>query len=217
MLEDTHYGRARNTASDFANWVFEYTHPKHEQLKRESPIHDLQEMGRAAHQWIESIKQSVIALPAAHDLSSNWELVYSDPHDTTDERLFMASSLIVDGEPMRCKPDVVFRDKQTGCVIVVERKVTTRPQEAIPSDAWPNVRAQLWAYGWVDDWAAAPEVLLVCNFYRRNVEKTGYLMWQSRTQPWILEHESRPSWRRSDRAFHEECLGYFRMYRSTFS
>jgi len=122
MLENTRHGRIRSTASDFGNWVFEFTHPKYQQFKRESAIHNLQEMGRAVHQWIESIKQSVIPLPVARDLSSNWELVYSDPHDGTDERLFMASCLIVDGEAMRCKPDVVFRDKQTGCVIVVERE-----------------------------------------------------------------------------------------------
>jgi len=217
MLEDTSHGSIRSTASHFANWVFEYTHPKYHHFRRESPIHDLQELGRATHQWIELIKQSVIRLPVACDLSSNWELVYSDPHDGTDKRLFMASCLIVDGEHMRCKPDVVFRDKQTGCVIVVERKVTVRPEEAIPPTAWPNVRAQLWAYGWIDDWVAAPEVLLVCNFYRRNLEKTGYLLWQSRAKPWILEHKTQPSWRRTDRVFHEECLGYFKKYGGTFS
>jgi hypothetical protein len=217
MPEDKRHTRGGCTASDFANWVFQYTHPNYYRFERESSTHALQEMGRATHQWIESIKKSVMQLPIALNLSKNWKLIYSDPHDGTDEQLFLASRLTVDGEPMRCKPDVVFRDDRTESVIVVERKVTSRHEETIPSEAWPNIRAQLWAYGWIDDWLAAPEVLLVCNFYRRNLQKTGYLTWQSRSQPWALEQTVQPFWRRSNRDFHEECLGYFKQYGGTFS
>lgn len=155
--------------------------------------------------WMREVK-------ACQGISSrHWRLVYADPHDDTGHT-FYASRLLVDGQPMRCRPDVVLRNTATGLVIVVERKVTGWQDSDVPEDAWPNVRAQLWCYGWIDDWLAAPDVILVCQFHRRRLHGRR----QDRQAPWIWNWEKRPGWRRSDAAFHSECLGYFIEYGGSF-
>ena len=148
----------------------------------------------------------------ARGLSSTWELVYSDPHDGSNDRIFYASNLIVDGNSMRCKPDVVFRDAKSGQIVILERKVTGWKDVNIPQDAWPNVRAQLWCYGWIDEWVEASDVVLVCQFWRRRFGDGC----QDGRNPWILNYEVHPAWRRSDNDFNSECFSYFSNYGGQF-
>ncbi len=50
------------------------------------------------------------------------------------------------------RPDLVFKHKKTGEVLIVEIKVT---DAEIPDGGWPNLRAQLWAYSLADAFATA--------------------------------------------------------------
>jgi hypothetical protein len=165
-------------------------------------------LGRFAHGEIDRLQAWIKSINAARGLSSNWKLVYSDPHDGSESRAFLATRLTVDGKPIRCKPDVVFRDTGTGLIVIVERKVTGWDESALPKRAWPNVRAQLWCYGWIDEWIDAPDVLMVCQFYQtaRFATKSG------KTLGLCLIDQVRPGWRRTDRAFHDECSRYFSDY-----
>jgi hypothetical protein len=45
------------------------------------------------------------------------------------------------------KPDLVFREKRSGRILIVEIKAT---EADIYADGWPNLRAQLWAYSKID-------------------------------------------------------------------
>jgi hypothetical protein len=203
----------RGTATHFADWVFRKTNPNYQRVEYASTIADRLALGQFAHEQIENLKFWMKRISAAaRDVSSDWGLVYSDPHDGSDTRVFYSSRLIVDDKPMRCRPDVVFRDMTTGLIIVVERKVTGWGDNQIPDDAWPNVRAQLWCYGWIDDWVNVPDVILVCQFLRRHFVY-GH---QDSTSPWIWNYEVMPSWRRSDHVFHSECIRYFNDYGGQF-
>jgi hypothetical protein len=60
---------------------------------------------------------------------------------------------------------------------------------------YPRIQAQLWCYSWIDDWLDAKDVLLVCEW-------------------WVGERalRHRPSFWRSRRDTHRECLRWFIQY-----
>lgn len=207
--------RGRSTASYFADWVFWKTNPGYRRKDSPSTIADRKALGRFAHEQIDNLQFWLKKVEAARGISTFWELVYSDPHDGSDGQVFLASILFVDGSPMRCKPDVVFRDTRSGRIVVVERKVTGHQDKFVPPNAWPNIRAQLWCYAWIDDWVDAPDVTLVCQFYQRRVNWNSGCRQDSRN-PWILNYLVRPGWRRQDHPFHSECLKYFCEYGGQF-
>lgn len=88
---------------------------------------------------------------------SGWELLYNGIQQPKPPSKII-SSLLVNGAPLRGMPDFVFREKESGRIVIVEVKASNRE---VPSDGWPNLRAQLWAYVKIDDWVDAPQVLLV--------------------------------------------------------
>lgn len=187
-------------------------------------LEDRLDRGKYTHQelasdipWLEQTKIGRID-------PSEWELIYSDPHDKTSGEPFIASRLKVGGEVMRGRPDAVFRKKTSGVVLILERKTTGRRYGSIPTNAWPNIRAQLWCYAWMDDWFEAPTVYLVCQFLKRRAENIdpkypGQKYYgrkrQNRSYPWIADFISRPSWTRSDVDLNKEMLQFFYEYGGT--
>lgn len=86
-----------------------------------------------------------------------WKLIHNGMGDNF-KNAFSIASLSINGMPLRGSPDLAFRERGTKRILIVEVKAT----EAIaPADGWPNMRAQLWAYSQIDEWFAAPEVILV--------------------------------------------------------
>ena len=79
------------------------------------------------------------------------------------------------------KPDYVFQEVATGRVLIVEVKGTR--VERMPSDGWPDVRCQLWAYAQADVLRAAPQRLLACEVwdYYRPAERLarGFGRWDA--------------------------------------
>jgi hypothetical protein len=57
-----------------------------------------------------------------------------------------------------CAPDLVYRNRTTGELVIVERKASDKP---IPVNGWPNLRAQLWAYSHIDNFKSAPTISLI--------------------------------------------------------
>lgn len=204
------------TASAFQHWVFERTvRPGSCSNYAGSGLEDRLALGRYAHRelaldraWLGKTVVGVVD-------PSDWQIVFCDPHDDTAEETLVASRLQIAGQGMACRPDVVFRNRRNGHILIVERKTTGRRLGSIPENGWPNIRAQLWCYAWIDDWIDAPEVYLVCQFLKRRAEKIedfGQRRRQNPANPWIAEFGSRPSWLRRDPGLNREIAGFFREY-----
>lgn len=88
--------------------------------------------------------------------SGGWRLVFDGIRGAVTEP-FTIPSLTVNGAPLLGLPDLVFKERKTDRILIVELKVSPA---ILPSDGWPNLRAQLWAYSRIAKWAKAPEVLL---------------------------------------------------------
>jgi hypothetical protein len=209
------------SATDFADWVFNATtrkDPTYDEVVWHRSLLLRLKLGRLAHAEIEEHKRWLKPTKAGPFLNNKWDLVYADPHDVTGH-IFRASKLQVHGTPITCQPDVVFKDSETNTIVIVERKTTAYKDHEIPGNAWPNIRAQLWCYGWIDDWCDAREVILVTHFIRRRAKSLSFkstVKVQNPQFPWIWIQNPRPSWSRTDRDFHEECLSYFLKFGGTF-
>ncbi|MFO1225298.1 hypothetical protein [Roseateles sp.] len=163
------------TVSDFADWVYRLYVPQ-------KSIAGLR-AGSSAELEIETARQSI--RPPAREA---WELVYRGLWDS-EAPSFEIPELNVKGVPLRGKPDLVFREKKTGRILILDIKLT---EHRVPRDGWPNVWAQLWAYSKVPMWRDAPEVILAAEFwsYRSlNIDITATLNWKS-SDP-LLNHRAR--------------------------
>jgi len=99
---------------------------------------------------------------------TNMQLSPTSPHL---RKHYLISKLLASGQPLRASPDLVFREEPvagtapTGKerILIVEIKCSSAE---IPPRLWPNVRAQLWAYSKIDDFAGASEIILVGEVWR---------------------------------------------------
>lgn len=130
------------TVSGFANWIFSI-------YRRDRNPFALA-VGKAAERRITQIRLQYI--PRHHE----WELI----HDGTGEakHALPASELALNGQILHGSPDLVFREKGTGRIVIVEIKAS---DAVLPRDGWPNLRAQLWAYSRLNEWRDSPGMLLV--------------------------------------------------------
>lgn len=134
--------RVESTVTSFADWVFRLYIP---QSNYASMLR-----GR---QLEREIARRRVPVPQ----HSRWKLEYNGMSDSK-EKAKQISELTVNGISICGKPDLVFREKDTKRVLIIEVKVS---EADIHSDGWPNMRAQLWAYSKIDEWKDAPEVILV--------------------------------------------------------
>lgn len=102
------------------------------------------------------VERSVARL-AKPSNNPDWELVYRDPLECAPTPLKI-SNLTLNGEPLWGAPDLVYRNRTTGELVIVERKASDKP---IPVNGWPNLRAQLWAYSHIDNFKSAPTISLI--------------------------------------------------------
>lgn len=159
----------RVRVTDFSKWIFDLYDPgpRMEQLK--------------AGQHVEAAVDTLFVRKTnAVYLASGWELLYRDPLDGSVEAL-QITSLKIAGNSLWGRPDIVFRNKRSGDVVIVERKASQRP---MPSDSWPNARAQLWCYAHADLFATALRITLVAEAWRLGhtgeVYSNGVVTWDSR-------------------------------------
>ena len=125
-----------------------------------------------------------LARPPAHP---DWELIYRDPLDKKPVAKSI-SSLALNGGPLWAAPDLVYRHRRSGRIVIVERKAT---RAEIPHDGWPDMRAQLWCYAQVDEWHHAPSITLVGEIWvhlsdDRLVRRTvhgGLMRWTRGEEP----------------------------------
>lgn len=144
--------RPRNTVTAFSGWVFS--------LYRPDPNTQAINHGKRIERILQRRR-----FPAP--TKSGWELVFQDPLlDSRNAKKI--SALRVNGSPIWGIPDLVLREKSTGHIIIVERKASNAD---IPTDGWPNVRAQLWAYSQFDEWCTSPRITLACEVWGFNDQK----------------------------------------------
>lgn len=131
-----------NRVTDFSGWVFSLYRP---QRNAESLFNG------------QRVERVIAARLVPVSCAKEWDLIYEDPL-TEKRQVKSISSLTIQGRPLMGCPDLVFREKATGRILIVERKVSNKE---IPSDGWPNLRAQLWAYAQIDEWLKAPQIFLI--------------------------------------------------------
>jgi len=120
--------------SDFAGWLFDLYDTSRSPYARDH--------GKQGELKVHLRKKEIPRL--AHGPA--WRPLYIDPLDGKPEALEI-SLLTVHGRPLYGAPDYAFKNDATGIIVIVEVKVSDRE---LWSSGWPNLRAQLWAYGHID-------------------------------------------------------------------
>ncbi len=123
-----------NTVTGFAKWIFSL-------YQNTNSI--AMQTGKSKEYEILNHKHKV---PSGAPFS-DWEPLFIDRLLDESSESLTISILAVCDSPLLGKPDYVFHNKVTGKIIIVEVKVSDR---TLPSDGWPNLRGQLWAYAHSD-------------------------------------------------------------------
>ena len=203
----------RRWVSHFSEWVFNNSgnHRNRRFALNQFRIKRAKHEGQFSHRDVEVFREWCDGRFRDVNVPSTWEILFADDHFSR-ERTFTSRTLTVGGRPLCGRPDVILRDSQTGRVLIIERKFTDVPVERIPADGWPNLRAQLWCYAWMDEWLDAPDVLLVgqiWSFQRREIVSRNGSRFAKRAQRLYSEI---PRFRRSDAQFHDPWRRAFEIY-----
>jgi hypothetical protein len=156
------------SASGFSRWVYGLSHNPDKRKFTGNIDHQRRSQSRPfLKDDVDTVAQYLANERKDGRIESGWSLVYADSGKETDE-IFVASRLVVGNKTLKCRPDGVMWHKDTGEILIIERKITTRFEPQIPKQSWPNIRAQLWCYAWIDDWANAKRITLMDEVWRRN-------------------------------------------------
>lgn len=167
--------KTRAYASDFSDWIFSLYYHKRDAV---ALLH-----GQEHEQELERLIKNKIRHEYPLSPHSNWKnIFYGMGSSESDAKTI--SELTVNGTPMRGKPDLVFQEKKTKRIIIVEIKAS---RTEIPSDGWPNLRAQLWAYSKIDEYKDAPEVILVGEIWH-GLYCSKIIRWQKRDEKFEREN-----------------------------
>lgn len=180
-----------HTVSSFADWVLRLYNPAPNPLALAAGI-----IGeRAVVDCREEINKNKHEIPRWEH--RGWRLIHDGIRGVFDKG-FPIPSLTVNGILLRGVPDLVFRERKTNRILIVELKVSSAD---LPSDGWPNLRAQLWAYARIERWATAPEILLAGE------------VWSHHSS--VPLRRKTYFWRSDDPLLNEECTELFVAYGGT--
>lgn len=157
------------TASGFAGWVYTlYASPS--EGTRAAAIDNKKQVFRGRHAYM--LSEGML------EGNGSWELI----HSGIRERLpweplvyFEIPTLHIRGTPLRASPDLVYQHRETRAVFIVSVGFTSK---AIPSNLWPDVWAQLWAYAQIPTWRQG-EVSVIGEIWGRRLSRMPR-MWR----PW---------------------------------
>lgn len=153
--------RREATVSAFAHWVHSLYAPEssattlHEAKLSEVEIFALRSRrGR----WVMNLTE----LPTG----SGWKLEHCglmtnpniDRSTSANSRAYAITTLSVDGQPLRASPDLVFVNTATNEAVIVEIKFSNKP---LPTNLWPDLWAQLWAYSKIPQFAKCSKISVV--------------------------------------------------------
>lgn len=172
---------AGNIVTDFSGWVFS--------LYRSNPTQESLLRGKSGEIERQRLFNEHLKLKKSLDKPqhSDWEPDYIDPLDGKPDALII-SDLVVNNKPLWGAPDYVFKHKSSGEVLIVDIKIS---DSEIPSDGWPNLRAQLWAYSHIDKYRSAPKVSLIGEIWGGNkpLTRRGAISWQRDDEQFNRENE----------------------------
>jgi len=160
-----------SSASSFAEWVFRLSHnliypsssgqnKTHSRKSQSDPF---------VEKDIRIISETISSLRNNESYNKGWHLIYADQNSNKD-KIFKASNLKVSNQVLRCKLDAVLLHYPTDEILIIERKImgAYKLHEQIPTDSYPNIRAQLWCYSKIDDWKSINKITLMDEIWRRN-------------------------------------------------
>ena len=160
--------RAGTTVSAFADWVYS--------LYRSSIKDPLAlELGLKVERTIFQERSVLIKdVSFAQNNYFDWELVHNGLNYATNDECSLSSSfdisdLSIEGKPIRGNPDLIYRNRNDGRYVIVEIKFT---RKRIPSNLWPNVWAQLWAYSKIPILKNSPTLSAVGEVWGGNTGKS---------------------------------------------
>lgn len=111
--------------------------------------------------------------------NKGWTCVHDDLKGTSDQN-YSISALTINERPFVGCPDLVFVDSSGTAALILEIKTT---DAKLPYGGWPDLRAQLWAYSRIDEWANIPNVQLAAEIW----DKSGTRL--RRTYQWSREDD----------------------------
>jgi hypothetical protein len=174
--------RIGNRVSDFTDWIYSLYIPdkKEADLRRGKDLERavLAEKGKIVGDL--PYDKSWIPIPG----NPQWRLIFNGMCDSSDYA-YRISALTIHGRPIFGKPDLVFQERSTKRILIIEIKIS---EAAIPDGGWPNLRAQLWAYSKIDVWADTPDMLLIGEVW--GFERGLRLRRSQRWQPQALEAQN---------------------------
>lgn len=146
------------TASCFAAWV----HSLYAPLKEKN---DLEEGARAERFIYEARRAYMNSERVWRSTTGDWLVEFvglaldeTDCPNIPGIDYYEIPNLKVLGQPVRAKPDLVYRDAATGNVLIIEIKFSC---EKIPLNLWPDIWAQLWVYSKIPLYSTAPSVTTI--------------------------------------------------------
>lgn len=167
-----------NNVTDFSGWVYSLCHPNF--------FIDNRELGKSGEKEVQRRKKEYYKKFLDKPQHSDWELDYFDDLVIKTPSLVI-SSLNVNENCFYGKPDYVFKHKSTGEIVIVDIKISYKE---IPSDGWPNLRAQLWAYSQIDRYKHASKITLVGEVWDvEPLKRRGIVRWQALNEKFNAENE----------------------------
>ena len=159
------------TARDFSNWIYKLSHNPYFSHQPGAEV-VAPRKSQSEPFWeadIPTIAQYISENKKDQAYKDGWNLVYAD-QGLGEDKILLASTLRIGDQVMRCRPDAVLCHEPTGEILILERKIMSswKLEGQIPSDSYPNIRAQLWCYSKIDDWSSAPKITLMDEIWRRN-------------------------------------------------
>jgi hypothetical protein len=158
------------SASKFAAWIYRLSHNPNRESNVKMENEWKSQSKPFTHNDIQDVAKYLSRVRNDEKLLEGWGILYADPCTANLER-FVASRLVIGGQELRCRPDAVIRHEPSGEIVIIERKISGKISQfrsQMPTDSWPNIKAQLWCYSWINEWVNAPQITLMADVWRRN-------------------------------------------------
>ena len=194
----TYSAKEKARPSAFGQWVFEQTKGRRKGYssvaidphEREAAMR----RGVRDHNVIDQLKR------IANELVGTPSDYIPISHGEDGKPSLIASYLTFDGEPFRCRPDLVLRHISKEHIIIIGRKTTRQRRHINRDESWQNIEAQLWCYSYIDEWADVDNITLIGE------------IWFDFDRPAIEPFV----WRKGEREHHQRCKRHFWRYGGTY-
>ena len=173
--------------SAFTGWIHKLYDKRNRDAEKSQGAADEREVDEKA-QWFRQITGRASKV-------SRWENIYNT---LENPKALAIPDLQVNGSPLLGMPDLVFQSYSRGEILIVERKVHSGTQRTAPEvciDGWPDLRAQLWAYGHCESLMKRNGQIRLCadvwvrEFPWKPVERRAVLNWSPKDP--VFESQNR--------------------------